>query len=117
MKKIKRIGVLTSGGDAPGMNAAIRAVTRLAIYKGIEVIGIYNGYQGLIEGNVKQLRERDVSFIIIFCFTMNSNYFRLRFCFVALRKNFNSISFVLHKYAINSGVAFSFLNNTNNSIV
>ncbi len=62
--KIKRIGVLTSGGDAPGMNAAIRAVTRLALYKGIEVMGIYNGYQGLIDGNVKQLHERDVSFII-----------------------------------------------------
>ncbi len=64
MKKIRRIGVLTSGGDAPGMNAAIRAVTRLALYKGIEVMGIYNGYQGLIEGDVKQLHERDVSFII-----------------------------------------------------
>ena len=64
MKQIKRIGVLTSGGDAPGMNAAIRAVTRLALYKGIEVIGIYNGYQGLIEGDLRQLRERDVSFII-----------------------------------------------------
>lgn len=64
MKKIRRIGVLTSGGDAPGMNAAVRAVTRLALYKGIEVMGIYNGYQGLIEGDVKQLRERDVSFII-----------------------------------------------------
>ncbi len=64
MKQIKRIGVLTSGGDAPGMNAAIRAVTRLALYKGIEVMGIYNGYQGLIEGDVQQLRERDVSFII-----------------------------------------------------
>ncbi len=64
MSKIRRIGVLTSGGDAPGMNAAVRAVTRLALYKGIEVMGIYNGYQGLIEGDVKQLRERDVSFII-----------------------------------------------------
>ena len=64
MKKIKRIGVLTSGGDAPGMNAAIRAVTRLSIYKGIEVMGIYNGYQGLIDGNIKQLHDRDVSFII-----------------------------------------------------
>jgi 6-phosphofructokinase 1 len=64
MKEIKRIGVLTSGGDAPGMNAAIRAVTRLALYKNIEVMGIYNGYQGLIDGNVRQLHERDVSFII-----------------------------------------------------
>ena len=64
MKPIKRIGVLTSGGDAPGMNAAVRAVTRLALYKGVEVMGIYNGYQGLIEGSVQQLHERDVSFII-----------------------------------------------------
>ena len=64
MKEIKRIGVLTSGGDAPGMNAAVRAVTRLALYKGIEVMGIYNGYQGLIEDNIQPLRERDVSFII-----------------------------------------------------
>ena len=42
MKEFKRIGVLTSGGDAPGMNAAVRAVTRLAISKGVEVMGIYN---------------------------------------------------------------------------
>jgi len=61
---MKTIGVLTSGGDAPGMNAAVRAVTRLALNKGIEVMGIYNGYQGLIDGNVQQLHERDVSFII-----------------------------------------------------
>lgn len=64
MSKFKRIGVLTSGGDAPGMNAAVRAVTRLGIHKGIEVYGIYNGYQGLMEGNVKRLGERDVSYII-----------------------------------------------------
>ena len=63
MKEIKRIGVLTSGGDAPGMNAAVRAVTRLALYKGIEVMGIYNGYQGLIEDNIQPLRERDVRFV------------------------------------------------------
>ena len=64
MAEIKRIGVLTSGGDAPGMNAAVRAVTRLALHKNIEVMGIYNGYQGLIDGNVRQLHERDVSYII-----------------------------------------------------
>ncbi len=64
MAQIKRIGVLTSGGDAPGMNAAVRAVTRLALCKDIEVMGIYNGYQGLIDGNVRQLHERDVSYII-----------------------------------------------------
>jgi 6-phosphofructokinase 1 len=64
LNKFKRIGVLTSGGDAPGMNAAVRAVTRLALYKGVEVMGIYNGYQGLIDGDVKPLGARDVSYII-----------------------------------------------------
>lgn len=64
MSKFKRIGVLTSGGDAPGMNAAVRAVTRLALYKGVEVMGIYNGYQGLIDGDIKPLVARDVAFII-----------------------------------------------------
>ena len=49
MAKIKKIGVLTSGGDSPGMNAAIRAVVRTATYEGLEVMGIYNGYQGLIK--------------------------------------------------------------------
>ena len=48
MAKIKTIGVLTSGGDAPGMNAAIRAVTRSAIYNGYTVKGIFRGYDGLI---------------------------------------------------------------------
>ena len=55
MAEFKRIGVLTSGGDAPGMNAAVRAVTRLALYKGVEVMGIYNGYQGLLDGEIKPL--------------------------------------------------------------
>lgn len=64
MGKIKRIGVLTSGGDAPGMNAAIRAVTRTAIYNGIEVIGIRHGYQGLINGYFKLLKTFNVSDII-----------------------------------------------------
>ena len=45
---VKRIGVLTSGGDAPGMNAAIRAVTRVALNSGIEVFGIYDGYKGML---------------------------------------------------------------------
>ncbi len=62
--KIKRIGVLTSGGDAPGMNAAVRAVTRMALYNGVEVFGIKNGYQGLIDNDMVQLTERDVSYII-----------------------------------------------------
>lgn len=64
MGKIKRIGVLTSGGDAPGMNAAIRAVTRTAIYYEREVIGIRHGYQGLINANFKPLKAYSVSDII-----------------------------------------------------
>ena len=63
-KTFKRIGVLTSGGDAPGMNAAIRAVVRSASYKGIEVMGIYCGYKGLLENDMKLLTPRDVSNII-----------------------------------------------------
>lgn len=61
MKKFKTIGVLTSGGDAPGMNAAIRAVVRTAINNGVEVVGIYRGYSGLISGDIKPLGLRDVS--------------------------------------------------------
>jgi 6-phosphofructokinase 1 len=64
MAKIKRIGVLTSGGDAPGMNAAIRAVTRTAVYHQLEVIGIRHGYQGLIQGYFKPLKAFSVSDII-----------------------------------------------------
>ena len=61
---IKKIGVLTSGGDAPGMNAAVRAVVRSAIQKGIEVVGIYRGYNGLIKGDIRPLAITDVSDII-----------------------------------------------------
>ena len=64
MAKIKRIGVFTSGGDAPGMNAAIRAVTRTAIYFHLEVIGIRQGYQGMIQGNFRELKAHSVSDII-----------------------------------------------------
>lgn len=64
MTAIKRLGVLTSGGDAPGMNAAIRAVTRTAINNGIEVMGITGGYQGLIDGNVEPLDSYSVRGII-----------------------------------------------------
>ena len=64
MAKFKRIGVLTSGGDAPGMNAAIRAVVRTALANGVEVMGIYRGYSGLISGDIKPLVLRDVSNII-----------------------------------------------------
>jgi 6-phosphofructokinase 1 len=61
---IKRIGVLTSGGDAPGMNAAIRAVVRSGISKGWEVCGVRHGYQGLIDNEIKVLGARDVGGII-----------------------------------------------------
>ena len=60
MQKIKRIGVLTSGGDAPGMNAAIRGVVRTAIYNGIEVVGICNGYKGLIDKHFIDMDARIV---------------------------------------------------------
>lgn len=63
-QKIKRIGVLTSGGDAPGMNAAIRAVVRVSIAQSLEVFGIHGGYQGLIENNITQLQLRDMANII-----------------------------------------------------
>ena len=64
MNRIKRIGVLTSGGDAPGMNAAIRAVARASLYHGISVCGIIKGYTGLIENNVIELTVENVSNII-----------------------------------------------------
>lgn len=64
MPKFRRIGVLTSGGDAPGMNAVVRSVTRCAHAHGVEVVGIYEGYKGLIAGNVKVLGPRDVSNMI-----------------------------------------------------
>jgi len=64
MAVFRKIGVLTSGGDAPGMNAAIRAVTRAAIDRGVEVMGIYCGYSGLIRGDIKPLGLNDVSNII-----------------------------------------------------
>ena len=64
MKEFKRIGVLTSGGDAPGMNAAIRAVARMCIAQDVEVLGIFRGYSGLIERDIRQLSIRDVSNII-----------------------------------------------------
>lgn len=64
MGTIKCIGILTSGGDAPGMNAAIRAVTRSAIYNGWQVKGIYRGYEGLINNEIKDLTTESVSNII-----------------------------------------------------
>ncbi len=61
---IKKIAVLTSGGDAPGMNAAVRAVVRTALGKGVEVYGVYRGYNGLINGDLKLMDLRSVSDII-----------------------------------------------------
>ena len=61
---MKNIAVLTSGGDAPGMNAAIRAVVRSGLGHGLSVWGVYQGYSGLIEGNFKRLGTRDVGSIL-----------------------------------------------------
>ncbi len=64
MGSIKSIGILTSGGDAPGMNAAIRAVTRSAIYNNLKVFGIYRGYRGLVTDEIVEFRSQNVSNII-----------------------------------------------------
>ncbi len=61
---ISRIGLMTSGGDSPGMNAAIRAVVRTAIYYGMDVYGIRRGYQGMVEGDIFQMQTTDVANII-----------------------------------------------------
>lgn len=63
-KKVSRIAVLTSGGDSPGMNAAVRAVVRTGIYYGLEVYGIMRGYQGLIEDDIYKMESRSVANII-----------------------------------------------------
>ncbi|WP_025798390.1 6-phosphofructokinase [Hoylesella saccharolytica] len=65
MTRVKTIGVLTSGGDAPGMNAAIRAVTRAGICNGFTIKGIYRGYDGLINGEIKPFTTENVSGIIM----------------------------------------------------
>ena len=64
MAAIKTIGILTSGGDAPGMNAAIRAITRSAIYSGFKVKGIYRGYKGLIDDEIVDFKTQNVSNIV-----------------------------------------------------
>ncbi len=64
MSTIKNIGVLTSGGDSPGMNAAIRAVVRTGVYHGLDIFGIRRGYQGMIEGDIFKMQTTDVSNII-----------------------------------------------------
>ena len=80
--KIEKIGVLTSGGDAPGMNAAIRAVVRSCAYHNIECAGIYRGFQGLIENDIEDLNARSVRNIIsrggTFLKTARSNEFRTK---------------------------------------
>jgi 6-phosphofructokinase 1 len=63
-QSIKRIGVLTSGGDSPGMNAAIRSVVRTSMFHGLECTAIYRGYQGLIEGDFEDFTARSVNNII-----------------------------------------------------
>lgn len=77
---VKRIGVLTSGGDAPGMNAAIRAVVRTCLYKGIECVGIRRGYNGLINGDILRMDTSSVTHIInrggTILYTARSDEFR-----------------------------------------
>lgn len=64
MSKLKKIAVMTSGGDSPGMNASIRAVVRSAIFNGLEVVGIHQGYEGMINGEFEKLESHKVSNII-----------------------------------------------------
>ncbi len=63
-EKITKIGVLTSGGDAPGMNAAIRAVVRTCAYHNVECMGIYRGFEGMIEGDITEMGPRFVKNIV-----------------------------------------------------
>src|SRR6478736_3261785 len=63
-KKVTKIGVLTSGGDAPGMNAAVRAVVRTGIYHGLEIFGVMRGYSGMIEDDIFEMNSRSVANII-----------------------------------------------------
>jgi len=64
MSRIQKIGVMTSGGDSPGMNAAIRAVVRMGIFCGLDVFGIYRGYEGMIDGQIEPMLSNSVSNII-----------------------------------------------------
>ena len=64
MMKVKKIAVLTSGGDSPGMNTALRAVVRTCAYKNIDCVGVSRGYQGLINDDIKTLKTRSVRGII-----------------------------------------------------
>ena len=64
MNPINTVAVLTSGGDAPGMNAAVRAVVRTGIYHGLKMLGIYKGYEGLLNGDIEEMTLRSVGDII-----------------------------------------------------
>jgi 6-phosphofructokinase 1 len=64
LKLMKKIAVFTSGGDSPGMNACIRSAVRTGIFRGLEVYGIYRGYEGMIEGDIKRLQSHSVSNIV-----------------------------------------------------
>ncbi len=90
-KQIKKIGILTSGGDASGMNAAVRAVVRYAIYKKIEVVGYYEGFKGLILNNHKVLTRNSVGGIIdrggTFLFTARSEEFKTEKGLAIAKKN------------------------------
>ena len=61
---LKSIAIMTSGGDSPGMNAAARAVVRTALYEGVKVFGIYDGYKGMLEDRIVELNSQSVSDII-----------------------------------------------------
>jgi 6-phosphofructokinase 1 len=90
-KQIKRIGILTSGGDASGMNAAIRAAVRYATYKKIEVYGFYEGFKGLIANNFKVLTNNSVGGIIdrggTFLYTARSEAFKAKEGLLKAKKN------------------------------
>ena len=90
-KQIKRIGVLTSGGDASGMNAAIRSIVRYSIYKNLEVIGFYEGFKGLLSNNYKVLTRNSVGGVIdrggTFLFTARSEDFKTKEGLAVAKKN------------------------------
>lgn len=90
-KQIKRIGLLTSGGDASGMNAAVRSIVRYAIYKNLEVVGFYEGFKGLISNNYKILSNNSVGGIIdrggTILFTARSEEFKTKEGLETARKN------------------------------
>ena len=95
-KQIKRIGLLTSGGDASGMNAAVRSIVRYAIYKNLEVVGFYEGFKGLISNNYKILSNNSVGGIIdrggTILFTARSEEFKTKEGLEIARKNIEANS-------------------------